>query len=95
MRIYLLTNGRIVVGQAVRSFPGVRYFQQAQFIEKWGTTKGITELVPGPLAGTEAYLAEALIVRDHSIVLSLPAGEGWKDSSLGWLPVVQTPAVVS
>jgi hypothetical protein len=93
MRLYLLTNGRIVVGQAVRSFPGVRKFTQALFIEKWGTTKGVTELVPGPLPGTEAYLAEALLVRDHSIVLSLPAGEGWNNSSLGWLPGVNTPVV--
>jgi hypothetical protein len=54
LRIVVADRGWIFVGKCVTNSDGTVTITDAKNIRKWGTSKGLGELVNGPLSGTVA-----------------------------------------
>lgn len=54
LRIIIADRGWVFVGNCVGNDDGTVTITNAKNIRKWGTTKGLGELVNGPLSGTVA-----------------------------------------
>lgn len=77
IRIVVLQRGWVVVGQYKEDGESV-IVENASVIRYWGTTKGLGELVNGPLKLTKLDPCGIVRANKFSVVLTLDANEeGW------------------
>ena len=67
IKIVILQRGWIYVGRFSKLEEGMCQLEGAQCIRRWGTTKGLGELVNGPLASTK--LDPVGIVQFHNLTM--------------------------
>lgn len=70
IRIVILQRGWVAVGRFVKNGSDCE-LQQASVIRKWGTTKGLGQLISGPLSDTTLDPAGTLRFHELAIVASL------------------------
>lgn len=70
IRIVILHRGWVGVGRFVKNDSDCE-LQQASIIRKWGTTKGLGQLISGPLSDTILDLAGTLRFHELAIVATL------------------------
>lgn len=77
-KIVILQRGWVVVGQVSQTENEVT-IEKASVIRRWGTTKGIGELVNGPLPNTVLDPAGTVKAHPLSVVMAIDADtDGWK-----------------
>jgi hypothetical protein len=80
VKIVVLQRGWVAVGRYSQSGNDCR-LDDAAIIRTWGTSKGLTELVKGPVEGKTVLDKSSLPIRFHelTVVLTLDCEEsGWK-----------------
>ena len=78
MKIVVLDRGFVFVGRVEYSDDSV-IITDAKNIRKWGTTKGLGELVNGPLSGTVLDAAGTVIAPKRAMIFTLTVDEQkWK-----------------
>ena len=83
-RIVVLQRGWVVVGKFSQNGQDCQ-LDNAAIIRIWGTSKGLPEIVNGPISGKTVLDKSPQPIRFHelTIVLSLDASEeGWKKNLL-------------
>jgi hypothetical protein len=77
-QIVVLQRGWVVVGDVSRPDPDLVMVENASVIRKWGTTKGLGELVNGPTAKTVLDPAGTVTAPLLGIVLTIDVdAEKW------------------
>ena len=76
VRIVIAQRGWVFVGKYSEDGDDVT-LTGASVIRSWGTTKGLGELVNGPLAGTKLDKAGTVRLHKLGIVASLDCGGSW------------------
>ncbi len=79
VRIVVLQRGWVVVGYWFENGDDVQ-ISNARVVRKWGTTKGLGELVHGPTPSTVLDPAGSVSAHRLGVVLTIAADHGaWKD----------------
>jgi len=74
MKIVVLDRGFVFVGRVAFTDDSV-VIANAKNIRKWGTTKGLGELVNGPLSGTVLDAAGTVIAPKRAMIFTLTVDE--------------------
>lgn len=79
VRIVVLQRGWVVVGYWSEDGDEVQ-IRNARVIRKWGTSRGLGELVDGPTTSTVLDPADIVCAHRLGVVLTIAAnGAAWKD----------------
>ena len=78
VRIVVLQRGWVYVGLFSKGTNGDCTLEKASCIRRWGTTKGLGELVKGPLPSTMLDAAGTVRFHELAVVNTLDVdGEAW------------------
>lgn len=78
VRIVVLQRGWVYVGNFSRNSNGDCTLEKASCIRRWGTSKGLGQLVKGPLENTVLDAAGTVRFNEMTMVNSLDCdGEAW------------------